>query len=294
MKNFYLILLSLFISIGMLAQNATPNAGFENWNSVGNRVDPADWNTLNPNTAIIGVLTCTRASGTDAHSGSYAIKLTTKSVFGVTANGIASTGTLITTPPYGVTGGIPFTGRPDSITGWYKYTPQGADQGFVELQLLGSVNTDTIGYVRFETPNATVSSFTRFSAPVTYISPNNPSNSIWIISSSRGTNPVVNSSIIVDDIAMVFNPTSVATISASNNVQLLNNPASDELHLKLSENSTYLFQLVDISGSVILQKTIDASDASINVAAVKSGLYYYQVKSHQALTTLSGKVVISR
>ncbi len=294
MKNFYLILLSLFISIGMLAQNATPNAGFENWNSLGNRVDPADWNTLNPNTAIIGVLTCTRASGTDAHSGSYAIKLTTKSVFGVTANGIASTGTLITTPPYGVTGGIPFTGRPDSITGWYKYTPQGADQGFVELQLLGSVNTDTIGYVRFETPNATVSSFTRFSAPVTYISPNNPSNSIWIISSSRGTNPVVNSSIIVDDIAMVFNPTSVATISASNNVQLLNNPASDELHLKLSENSTYLFQLVDISGSVILQKTIDASDASINVAAVKSGLYYYQVKSHQALTTLSGKVVISR
>jgi hypothetical protein len=278
----------------MLAQNATPNAGFENWNSLGNRVDPADWNTLNPNTAIIGVLTCTRASGTDAHSGSYAIKLTTKSVFGVTANGIASTGTLITTPPYGVTGGIPFTGRPDSITGWYKYTPQGADQGFVELQLLGSVNTDTIGYVRFETPNATVSSFTRFSAPVTYISPNNPSNSIWIISSSRGTNPVVNSSIIVDDIAMVFNPTSVATISASNNVQLLNNPASDELHLKLSENSTYLFQLVDISGSVILQKTIDASDASINVAAVKSGLYYYQVKSHQALTTLSGKVVISR
>ena len=161
------------------------------------------------------MLTCARASGADAHSGNYAIKLTTKLIpaFNIIANGIASTGTLITTPPYGVSGGIAYTGRPDSITGWYKYTPAGTDQGFVELQLLGATNTDTIGYVRFETPNATVSTYTRFAAAVNYLSTATPSNSIWILSSSKGVGPIVNSQIFIDDIAMVFNSSSVNTIN---------------------------------------------------------------------------------
>src|SRR6188768_3135228 len=118
MKKLYFILIGLmgfsqagFSQAGFTQNVATPNPGFENWTQVGNRFDPDNWNTLNPSTAIIGILTCTRASGVDVHAGTYAIKLTTKSVFGVTANGIASTATLITTPPYGVTGGIPYTGR---------------------------------------------------------------------------------------------------------------------------------------------------------------------------------------
>ena len=91
MKKLYILLIIIVFGQGVaFAQNAaTPNPGFENWTQVGNRWDPDDWNTLNPNTGIIGILTCTRATGADVHSGTYAIKLTTKSVFGVTANGIA-------------------------------------------------------------------------------------------------------------------------------------------------------------------------------------------------------------
>jgi len=99
---------TVFLSIqSSLAQNAaTPNPGFEQWQQVTNYFNPVGWNNLNSNTAIVGVFTCTRASAAaDVHSGTYAIKLTTKSVFGITANGIASTATLITTPPYGVSGG---------------------------------------------------------------------------------------------------------------------------------------------------------------------------------------------
>ncbi|MEZ5067832.1 MAG: hypothetical protein R2847_04790 [Bacteroidia bacterium] len=67
---------------------------------------------------------------------------TTKLAFGITANGITKHRNMITTPPYGVSGGIPFTGRPDSITGWYKYTPQGANSGVY------SVNADRIIHYR--------------------------------------------------------------------------------------------------------------------------------------------------
>ena len=204
MKKIYLIAAVLLNVIFVKAQNpALPNQGFEFWTQSGNHLDPDNWNTLNNSTGILGIFTATRV--TDAHSGSYAIKLQTKLVFGQIANGIASTGTIITTPPYGVTGGIPYTGRPDSIAGWYKYTPVGTDSGFVQFSLLDA-NADTIGFIRWSTPNTTVSTYTRFSSAITYLSNATPVTSQWILSASRGSNPFVNSAMQIDDLQLIFKP----------------------------------------------------------------------------------------
>ena len=93
MKKIYLIAAVLLNVIFVKAQNpALPNQGFEFWTQSGNHLDPDNWNTLNNSTGILGIFTATRV--TDAHSGSYAIKLQTKLVFGQIANGIASTGTI--------------------------------------------------------------------------------------------------------------------------------------------------------------------------------------------------------
>ncbi len=292
MKRLYTIIIFLSITSGVKAQNATPNAGFENWNAVGNRFDPADWNNLNPSTAIIGVLTCARASGADAHSGNYAIKLTTKLIpgFNIIANGIASTGTLITTPPYGVSGGIAYTGRPDSITGWYKYTPAGTDQGFVELQLLGATNTDTIGYVRFETPNATVSTYTRFAAAVNYLSTATPSNSIWILSSSKGVGPVVNSQIFIDDIAMVFNSSSVNTINSKNEVTILGNVIKEKIRFNYKNTGVYQFRLIDTAGRIVADTQLNSQQSTVDVSSL-DGLYFYTIENNTGIIN-TGKIII--
>jgi hypothetical protein len=206
MKKLYLLSFLFFFAIISRAQNpALPNPGFESWHTSGNHQDPDSWQTLNDATGILGVFTATKATSSDIHSGTAAIKLQTKSVFGQIANGITTTGTLITTPPYGVTGGIPYTGRPDSIAGWYKCTPAGTDSGFVEFILKGH-NNDSVGYVRFVTPNAMVSSYTRFSAKINYFSTALPDTAVWILSSSRGSGPVVNSILFVDDLQLIFNP----------------------------------------------------------------------------------------
>ena len=292
MKRLYTIIIFLSITSGVKAQNATPNAGFENWNAVGNRFDPADWNNLNPSTAIIGVLTCARASGADAHSGNYAIKLTTKLIpaFNIIANGIASTGTLITTPPYGVSGGIAYTGRPDSITGWYKYTPAGTDQGFVELQLLGATNTDTIGYVRFETPNATVSTYTRFAAAVNYLSTATPSNSIWILSSSKGVGPIVNSQIFIDDIAMVFNSSSVNTINSKNEVAILGNVIKEKIRFNYKNTGVYQFRLIDTAGRIVADTQLNSQQSTVDVTSL-DGLYFYTIENSTGIIN-TGKIII--
>ena len=292
MKRLYTIIIFLSITSGVKAQNATPNAGFENWNAVGNRFDPADWNNLNPSTAIIGVLTCARASGADANSGNYAIKLTTKLIpaFNIIANGIASTGTLITTPSYGVSGGIAYTGRPDSITGWYKYTPAGTDQGFVELQLLGATNTDTIGYVRFETPNATVSTYTRFAAAVNYLSTATPSNSIWILSSSKGVGPIVNSQIFIDDIAMVFNSSSVNTINSKNEVTILGNVIKEKIRFNYKNTGVYQFRLIDTAGRIVADTQLNSQQSTVDVTSL-DGLYFYTIENSTGIIN-TGKIII--
>src|SRR6187549_1346402 len=174
MKKILLALVFSFLIFHIsFAQDPTPNAGFENWTLVNGATQyyvPDGWDNLNAATSFIGILTCVQT--TDAHSGSFAVKLITKEVstqFGTdTANGIITTGHLILIPPYGVTGGIPFHSRPDSIYGWFKYAPTPGDSTQIEFDLLGA-NHDTLGKALFKSGD-NISVYTRFSAPIVYVS----------------------------------------------------------------------------------------------------------------------------
>jgi hypothetical protein len=282
MRNCFVIGVCLLLSVHLAtAQNATPNSGFENWTPINNYFNPDGWNNLNSNTAILGVLTCARVSASaDVHSGTYAMKLTTRSVFGITANGIASTATLITTPPYGVTGGIPYTLRPDSITGWYKYNPaSAADSGFFQFVLQGSAG-DTIGFVKKCTPNTTVSTYTRFSAPITYFSSAAPTNSYWILSSSDGTNPVVNSALFVDDLALVFNTSSLSEFISQHEWSVYPNPVSDKIFLNINEPTQ--FSIIDINGRSVSTGVSDEYTNEIDVTSLVSGMYTIRLSNGES------------
>lgn len=286
----WLLSLSAFVAI---AQNAaTPNPGFENWTQQGNYWNPNSWSNLNSSTYILGVFTCQRASAAaDVHSGSYAIKLTTKSVFGITANGIASTATLITTPPYGITGGIPYTGRPDSIVGWYKYTPANAnDSGFVQFALLTN-NYDTIGMVKFNTPNTPVTSYTRFSKAITYLSPATPELSYWILSASDGVNPVVNSVLIVDDIDLIFVTTPVTGEPVKSPIAPVSNLVQEEIVIKNPSEKQVFFELTDLSGRMVMREEITHHRQSISSAMLNNGIYIYRLSDLHGRVHSSGKVI---
>lgn len=276
MRVLMIICWTLITLQGLQAQNPTPNSGFESWSQVSNYYNPDGWNNLNSNTAILGVLTCSRVTAAaDVHSGTYAVKLTTRSVFGVTANGIASTATLITTPPYGVTGGISYNLRPDSITGWFKYTPASpSDSGFFQFVLQGSAG-DTIGYVKWCTPNSTVTTYTRFTAPITYFSNAAPANSYWILSSSDGINPVVNSALIVDDLSLVFNTSSLNESMDEHAFVAYPNPVTERLHISL--RSTASFRILGIDGRMVMSGQLEQLSNEIDVAQLPSGVYTLQL-----------------
>lgn len=241
------------------AQNAIPNPGFETWNVNPNYDDPASWGTINGLTYFLGVRTVTKASAAgEFHSGSAAIKLESKTVpLQGTAPGIAATGS-INTGGY-IDGGLVYTKRPISLTGWYRYTPSGTDTGSIEATLskwnAGNHTREVVGRAVFE-QNVSVGSFTQFTVNFTYNNNNIPDTLVMILlSSSQGNASPAGSKLWVDDLDFVLCNGYTATASSGTNA---NCTASDGLATVVAANGT--------GGNAYLWSN-NATTAVINVAA---------------------------
>lgn len=290
MKNF--TLLFGYILFGMLAKaQVLPNPGFENWTAVGSYQNPNNWNNLNPNTSPLGVLTCLKATGADVHSGSSAIKLVTKSVLGQNANGIATTGTISIAPP-GVSGGVSYSGRPDSIAGWYKYTSVGGDNGFVQLLLYGVNGTDTVGFIRFQTPNSTVGTYTRFSAAIVYYSTNAVDKAQWLLSSSGGFTAVVNSTLFVDDLELITNNTNGIAPIDVNYLNISPNPVTTELMIE-NFSSKLQFTIYNSIGEAIKTESLLKGNSVLDLSGLANGIYYFSALDAEKNSVQKGKFILA-
>jgi hypothetical protein len=121
MKHLYLALICC-ISINSFAQSI-PNPGFESWVTNPTYEDPQGWGTYNFLTVYGNPATATKS--TDAHSGSYALRMESKkltnnpspAVYPDTVHTVY-TGTVIPT-----VFGFPYTQKPNDLKLFYKCTP---------------------------------------------------------------------------------------------------------------------------------------------------------------------------
>ncbi len=299
MKIIYSLISIFIISITSSFTQVLPNAGFENWthNAFPSYDAPDGWNNLNPSTTIIGTTTCYKATSLgDYHSGSSAIKLITKTAAGQTANGIATTGT-INTSAQTIVGGVAFTGsRPDSIAGWYKYTSVTGDNGFVELQLLGTGgDADTVGYVRFKTPSTTIGSYTYFKKAITYRNANPIAKTIWILSASADAiTHFVGSTLFIDDLQLIVNPATTVLESVKPELTLGPNPATDHLIIKNNVSQKTIFTLYDITGRKMIEQKLDNVTSVIDLISLPLGLYIYSIVDETKKVIKTGKIVLQK
>lgn len=276
------------------AQNPTPNAGFEEWTEVnffGNFFIPNSWDNLDSSTALLGILTCQRT--TDAHSGSYAVKLVTYAIvaFNDTANGIVTTGNLITVPPYGIEGGIPYTERPDSIACWVKYQPVGGDSTMIQFSLLDATN-DTVGMALLKI-GATISSYTRFSAPVVYYSAATPALSRWMMSSSNGFKAIPGSTLYVDDLALLFT-TGVEGVQNTSGMQFINSFVTDQLLLSNPKHYSGQLRLYNAIGSLQAMYPVTHTSEQFHLPHLMNGMYYCTVAGDDGAILLQKKIVVQQ
>jgi plastocyanin len=243
MRKIYLSLIALALSYTGMAQTTIGNPGFELWENVGsNTEEPLQWNSnrTGGGFATSGPKTCSR--DVNPHSGTYCAKITSGTAFFTVVNGSLTTGKVeapSTTKSEGYIDARPydsdtsyrmrFTGRPDSIVFWIKYTPKsGSNDGpRVEARLhtgnayapeapVGSNHPDsTVNIIAraayLGTPGATISSWTRISLPFTYVDGRTPKYIlITSTSSADQSNGSDGSSMWLDDFEAIYNPT-VAT-----------------------------------------------------------------------------------
>ncbi len=285
MNKTLLIFISSFLilPLGFYGQQQQiENPGFENWEDAGTVKDePVDWSTIktsdDPGISSVAPVTFDRSD--DAHSGLYSLELYNVKVFGIVATGAITNGrfhaefnldssysfTDTTNDPRWCT---PFTARPDSLTGWFKYFAKGNDCSQFKVILhvkeckLPENGTlpNWVGLASYRTENGvSYSDWTRFSVPFNYYDDRTPQYLLCTMNSGDSTSAVDSSYMLIDDLQLVYNPSGISDpeipetfLTVAPGMLIIDlSPAEEYLH--------YWFDLVDINGQTVISEQLESN-----------------------------------
>jgi hypothetical protein len=309
-----LSLSAVFASASLLAQTQITNGGFENWGNASPGVagEPTNWYSNKSGSNIAQLANATMSKdATNFHSGAASVLVQTISYFGTAVNGSGTTGVIdapsltksdgyIGTVNYSTSTDdrrMVFIGRPDSIVGWYLYTPgSSAEQCKVRAIL------HTGDYYDPETPTTyhpdptankiadalfvstagvTASTWTRFSVPFNYVSAATPAYIMVNFTSSYDqTTTTTGSKFWLDDIAVVYNSSvGISTNTAKpNNITVFyaDKNLNVDFTIKTDEQST--LSIYDLTGKLVSSQKVENNKLNtINVSTLNSGLHLYQI-----------------
>lgn len=278
----------LLITGNALAQ--IPNNGFENWTSMGSYENPDSWGTMNNTTAISSIYTATK--GSPGYAGNFCLKLTSKTIGPAVVNGIAVSGKLDSTTLLPKSG-FPYTVRSANFIGRWQHMLSGTSQGGITI-LLTQWNTtlnkrDTIAMANY-TLTGMAMSWTAFSIPLTYLSGNNPDSCIIFLRAS-GSNPTNGDYLWVDELNFSGTVTGIENNVIINTISVFPNPSSDQIHLsfEIKEAQNINFELLDMTGKVVLLKNLGLIYGTINetisTIGLAKGTYLLKLNSSKEFQT---------
>lgn len=258
-----MLLISLCLAVLSVSNAQVPNAGFENWTAG----VPVSWTTDNAAPVVTPI-----TQSSDAHSGTSSMQGTV----------VSST---IVYPPVAFTG-FGISAHYGSLTGYYKFSPTGGDSLEIVVVLYKSGSGIASGL--FST-GASASSYTQFTLPIVYFSPNVP-DSAWItieIASPSGTTHV-GSTFKIDDIAFgpvtdVQEPFSVrpAVFVLSQNYPNPFNP-STMITYQIPTDGMVRLEIYDIMGRTLTTLVNEGKSAGkftvpFDGSKFTSGIYFYRI-----------------
>jgi hypothetical protein len=311
-KLYSLVFLGLF-SVNLFAQQQLENPGFESWENVGSPTEePLEWSSIktSDNSSLNSSAPKVCEQSSDAHSGSYSVKLTNVAAFFIVANGILTNGRVhsdlnpengyVFTDASNSQWNTPFTSRPDSLVGWYKFAPQNGDKGKVEAIIhTGNAQnpengtaSNFVARARFILPSTNVTSWSRFSVPFHYFNSNPSSHILMVLSSGDSTQAKAGSIAYFDDLELIYNPLSVDEIDAQKIVVYSN---LENLCIQLprfnSNSKRVSAKIYDLQGRVI--NSVENLTQGINYTSLPKNEGIYLVSIDINGKKITKKVVIT-
>lgn len=275
------------------AQNV-PNGSFESWTTLGLAEYPNSWLTTDAisggqgSPLILGTVT----KSTERHSGSFAAKMGSKALFGMTLPAFLELGSrFLNSSTFGI-GGIPFTGRPGSLQFWYRLTVASNDSAGVYLALPrgGGTAAQVVGAAFAILPSRT--GYGQFSLPVSYAAGLAPDSLRLFFLCGTG-DVAASSTLWLDDIALSGAVAAAASAATQATLSIYPNPSvSDEFALASSQNpavATASFRVYDAQGRLVRQPPAtplnEAHGQSVNLRGMPAGVYLLHLSTPEGSLT---------
>jgi hypothetical protein len=258
-----------------------PNYDFELWEDASVE-EPDTWFTMN--SYFYGLTEDGFVEKSiDAHSGNFAVQLSTKLLMGETViPGYLSLGE-ITMDDENPVAPIPYMDTPEKITGYYKYAPVDEDVAILQVEFLNIVDPDNpvAGGVYYFTPAI---DYTYFELEFTeYL---NSPNALRLIFASGS---IPGSVLTIDDIAFDFGVS--FEINEINQLSIYPNPVSDILFVNFEIETDISLQITDVSGRLVKEQSCSSNtQIKIDCSDLLPGVYFVSDKS----TGLKKQFVVTR
>jgi hypothetical protein len=257
------------------------NGGFEDWTNNGAYSDPDHWYSLNYLSSQFGTLIC--EEGTPGNPGSKYVKLTSRMVTGagVMSGTITSGSYDISTSTY--VQGFAFSQRPASLTGSWQYAPGLGDQGFAYVMLTkwnpGTLTADLIAINSTGIPSGTVTTWTNFDLPLSYISNETPDTVIISFSSSGSSSaPVDGSSLYLDNLAFAGSVSNITDVASKFMVEMFPNPAADHFFIVTSNPEKVTnYEITSVEGKLIQSGKLLNAKSKIELQNISKGIYFVNI-----------------
>jgi hypothetical protein len=303
-----------FLVTNVYAQTQLENPGFENWEQISptnTNLEPVNWSSIQSGIPenISNLAPQVVFSSNDAHSGSKSARLKNASAFGIVANGIITNGRILANLNPDLSNvftdvddprwNTPFTGRPDSLVGYYKYTSFNGDGPLVQVLLhrgdQGTIpisdEVDIVSFTDYYLPAVSVTSWTRFSIPLDYENGNIPEYVLMNISAGAGTDAQANSEFWIDDLEFIYSTSSIQESDLNNRISAFS--MHQQIVVDLNQLPTYenfILSIYDLTGRKL--ETWSAQGGSKTQSDYhQNGLYICTIETEEG-ALITRKVLI--
>lgn len=285
-------LLSIFLVTLATATSwaQVPNGSFDNTTSESGCSQPDGWSTVNGSTGSFGL--CTAESETsNAYSGN-ALKISSEFFFFAfqVIPGLVSNGN-IDINSQSVSGGVPFTERPTSFSGWYRAEPESGDTYSMIAVLINENTGDSVGVSIFE-GNTTVTEWTQFIQPVQYLNEQTPTLLQITMFASDPVDPQDGSTVWFDELDYQSLTVGI-TESQKEQITAYPNPVADNVYFELGDIEQAMVTVYNIIGVRVMEANLSGLNNRLDMTSLPSGTYIWQMASFEGEPIKSGKLQVA-
>ncbi len=307
MKKIITTVFTTLLVVSIHAQTQIDNSDFENWESAPEGSEPVNWNSfITADGGLSNLAQVQIEESTDVRpgsSGTKSVRIFSKSIFGVVANGNVTLGrihmgsvqaadpnnynrTVRSDADFSQT----MTDLPDSIVFWVKFNPNGGSGD--KARMKATIHDDydyrdpedanssdhVVGIAELNYPS-TSNNWERKAVKFDYTGPATDAQYILVTFATNMT-PGGGSGgdeVYIDDVTLVYNEASVNNSDDLEKVAIYPNPTDGVIVIDNIQQKTN-YSIMTVLGETVQKGQLSENNNAIDIKALRKGTYFIQLR----------------